>query len=86
MILNNRIDTRIAAIAAALERRRMEQEAPVDALSQCLYKLEQELSGLDKLGKAALLAELNRSDPLEGTMPLNLTMPDLERMIVEAAR
>lgn len=84
--MNNRIDTRIAAIAAALDRRRMEQEAPVDALSQSLYKLEQELSGLDKLGKAALLAELNRSDPLEGTMPLNLTMPDLERMIVEAAR
>ena len=84
--MNNRIDTRIAAIAAALERRRMEQEAPVDSLSQSLYKLEQELSGLDKLGKAALLAELNRSDPLEGTMPLNLTMPDLERMIVEAAR
>ena len=42
--MNNRIDTRIAAIAAALDRRRMEQEAPVDALSQSLYKLEQELS------------------------------------------
>ena len=84
--MNNHVEARIAAITAAIELRRMEQECPEDDLSRSLRELEQELSGLDKLGKAALLAELNRSDPLEGTMPLNLTMPDLERMIVEAAR
>ena len=40
---------------------------------------------LDRLGKAALLAELNSSDLL-GTMPLNLTALDLERMIEEVTR
>lgn len=79
------IDSRITALINALERRKMEQEGPVDALSQSLYELGRELSGLDRLGKAALLAELNSSDLL-GTMPLNLTALDLERMIEEVTR
>ena len=79
------IDSRITALINALERRKMEQEGPVDALSQSLYELGRELSGLDRLGKAALLAGLNSSDLL-GTMPLNLTALDLERMIEEVTR
>ena len=58
------IDSRITALINALERRKMEQEGPVDALSQSLYELGRELSGLDRLGKAALLAGLNSSDLL----------------------
>ena len=69
------IDSRITALINALERRKMEQEGPVDALSQSLYELGRELSGL----------ELNSSDLL-GTMPLNLTALDLERMIEEVTR
>lgn len=79
----NSIDARIAAIAEAIERRKMEQEAPVDDLSRSLFNLRQELAGLDALGKSALLYELNRGDPLEGTMGLNLSMEDLERFIAD---
>lgn len=81
--MDNHINARIAAIAAALERRKMEQEAPVDDLSRSLFDLRQELAGLDELGKSALLHELNHGAPLEGTMGLNLTMQDLEKLIEE---
>lgn len=77
------ISTRLAALYEALERRKMEQEAPVDDLSRSLFDLRQELAGLDALGKPALLYELNHGDPLEGTMSLNLTMQDLEKLIEE---
>lgn len=79
--MNNRVDARIAAIAEAIERRKMEQEAPVDDLSRSLFELGRELAGLDALGKSALLYELNHGDPLEGTMGLDLSMEDLERMV-----
>lgn len=79
--MNNRVDARIAAIAEAIERRKMEQEAPVDDLSRSLFNLRQELAGLDELSKSALLYELNHGDPLEGTMGLDLSMQDLDRMI-----
>lgn len=75
------INSRITSLYDALERRRMELESPVDKLSQSLYELEAELAGLDTLGKAALLGELNRGDPLEGTMGLDLTMQDVEKMV-----
>lgn len=75
------IDARIAALAEAIERRKMEQEDPVDDLSKSLYGLGQELVGLDVLGKSALLYELNHGDPQEGTMGLDLSMEDLERFI-----
>ena len=81
--MNNRVDARITALAEAVERRKMEQEAPVDDLSQSLFNLRQELAGLDALGKSALLYELNRGDPLEGTMGLNLSTEDLERFIAD---
>lgn len=77
------IDARIAAIAEAIERRKIEQEAPVDDLSRSLFNLRQELARLDALGKSALLYELNHGDPLEGTTGLNLSMEDLERFIAD---
>lgn len=79
----NSIDARIAALAEAIERRRMEQDSPVDDLSRSLFNLRQELAGLDALGKSALLYELNHGDLLEGTMGLNLSMEDLERFIAD---
>ena len=77
------IDARIAALAKAIEQRKMEQEAPVDDLSESLYELGRELAGLDVLGKSALLYELNHGDSLEGTMGLDLSMEDLERFIAD---
>ena len=77
----NDIKTRLAALEEALLLRKMEQEAPVDDLSRSLFNLRQELAGLDELGRSALLYELNHVDPLEGTMGLDLSMEDLEKMI-----
>lgn len=79
----NSIDARISALAEAVERRKMEQEEPVDDLSWSLFALGRELAGLDALGKSALLYELNRGDTLEGTMGLNLSMKDLERFMAD---
>ena len=77
------IDSRLAALAEAIERKRMEEEAPVDELSRSLYNLGEELARLDTLEKAALLAEFNRADPLDGTDSLNLDMEALERFIAD---
>lgn len=77
----NSIDARIAAIVEAIKRRAMEEEAPVDDLSKSLFEFGRELAGLDALGKSALLYELNHGDTLEGTMGLDLTMDDVDRMI-----
>ena len=75
------VEGRLAALEESLELRRLAQEEPIDDLSRSLFNLRQELAGLDALGKSALLHELNNSDPLEGTMGLNLSMEDLEKMI-----
>ena len=72
---------RIESIAAELERLKLEEEAPVDDLSRSLFNLGEKLAHLDTLEKAALLAEFNRADPLEGTDSLDLSMEDLERFI-----
>lgn len=55
--MEKRIDARLSALYDALERRRMEQEAPVDALSQSLYEWGQELSGLDDDEKGVVLTD-----------------------------
>ena len=47
------IETRIAALSAALQRRQMEQAAPVDPLSASLWALGAELAALDEAGLAA---------------------------------
>ena len=77
------IDSRLAALAEAIERKRMEQEYPGDELSRSLYYMVQSLSKMDSLEKAALLAEFNRDDPLHGTVSLNLDMEALERFIAD---
>ena len=53
----------------------------MDDLSRSLFNLGEKLAHLDTLEKAALLAEFNRADPLDGTDGLNLSMEDLERFI-----
>ena len=74
------IETRLAALAAEIRRRQFANEGPVDALSQSLFELEGELLGLDDLGKAVFLAELNKEDE-DGTEGVGLTLEDLERLI-----
>lgn len=71
------VDSRLAALASALERRRLEQTEPIDPLSASLYAFEEEMANLDHLGKVVLLEELNGDG-------LGLDMADLERMIREA--
>lgn len=56
MILNS-IDARITALAEAIERRKAEQEAPVDDLSRSLYEMFRELRQLDAHGLDALFTE-----------------------------
>lgn len=74
------IESRIVDLNKALERRRMEQEAPVDPLSASLFAWGRELTALDEQGKAELLEELNKPGE-DGTMGLDLDMEALERMI-----
>lgn len=74
---------RIESIVAELERLKLEEEAPVDDLSRSLFNLGEKLARLDTLEKAALLAEFNRADPLDGTGGLDLSMEDLERFIAD---
>ena len=52
----------------------------MDALSRSLEELEGALLGLDDLGKAAFLAQLNQEDE-DGTEGVGLTLEDLERLI-----
>lgn len=75
--MNNRINTRIAAMSAALQRRQMEQAMPVDGLSRSLFAFEKEMAALDEQGKEKLLAALNNPDDGE-TDCLNLTLEDIE--------
>ena len=63
MILNNRIDARLDALVAELERRRLLQTAPLDPLSASLYEMGRELAGLDEQSRDALFLKqdiLNR--------------------------
>lgn len=53
MTLNNSIEARIAAIAEAIKRRAMEEEAPADDLSKSLFEFGRELAALDEAGLAA---------------------------------
>lgn len=54
----------------------------MDALSRSLEELEGELLGLDDLGKAVLLAELNREGE-DGAEAVDLTPEDLEQWITD---
>lgn len=77
------LSKRIESIVAELERLKLEEEAPVDDLSRSLFNLGEKLAHLDTLEKAALLAEFNQGDPLEGTDSLDLSMEDLEKFIAD---
>lgn len=77
------VDARLQRLVEALERKKMEQEEPEDDLSRSLFDLGERLARLDNLEKAALLAEANYGDPLDGTDSLNLSMEDLERFIAD---
>lgn len=77
----NKIDDLLERLECVKLAREMERETPVDDLSRSLFDLRRELAELDTLGKSTLLYELNHGDPLEGTMSLNLSMENLERMI-----
>ena len=76
------IEVRLAALAETVRRRQFANEGPVDALSMSLDELEREFLGLDDLGKAVFLAELNQEDE-DGTEGVGLTLEDLERWIAD---
>lgn len=80
--MSKSIESRITALAEALQRRQMEQAAPVDGLSRSLFNLQQEFSTLDDEGKAALLEALNNPDDGEGGS-LKLTMQDIEQFLAD---
>lgn len=75
----NKIDDLMNRLEMVKLARDMEPEP--DGLSLSLWAMGKELAGLDALGKSALLYELNHSDTLEGTMGLDLSMQDLDRLI-----
>lgn len=77
------LSKRIESIVAELERLKLEEEAPVDDLSRSLYNMGQRLSKMDSLEKAALLAEFNRDDPLDGTGSLDLSLEDIARFVLD---
>ena len=52
--MNNRVDTRLAALVAEVERRRQIQEEPIDPLSASLFVFEAEVASLDEIGITAL--------------------------------
>lgn len=75
----NKIDDLMNRLEMVKLARDLEPEP--DGLSLSLWAMGKELAGLDALGKSALLYELNHSDTLEGTMGLDLSMQDLDRLI-----
>lgn len=77
----NDVKTRLAALETALELRKLEQAWPVDDLSKSLYELGRELAGLDERGRLDLLDALNTPSE-DGTAGLDLTLEELEKMIV----
>lgn len=81
--MNKQIYSRLAALAEEIRRRQEIQKMPVDQLSRSLTEFADELSELDDLGKAALLAELNRGDDLDGSMGLDLSREALDAIIAD---
>lgn len=73
------IRARMAAIAEELERRRLEQEAPIDDLSRSLFDYEAWLISLDEQGKREFLEALNGDG-------LNLQAEDVDAMARGARR
>lgn len=74
------IESRMIALADALQRRQMEQQAPVDPLSLSLFEFQGWLATLDERDKAELLESLNSPADAE-TDSFDLTLEGLERWI-----
>ena len=74
------VENRLTALASAIERRQLEQVAPIDPLSASLFALEKELAGLDAAGKVQLLTELNNPADTESGS-LHLSLGDVEKFI-----
>lgn len=74
------IENRLTALASAIERRQLEQIAPVDPLSASLFALRDELSALDERGKMDLLTAMNNPDDGESG-GLRLSAGDLDKFI-----
>lgn len=74
------IQTRLAALADVVERRRLIQSEPIDGLSASLYAFERGLAELDDVGRADFLEELNLISE-DGTEGLNMDAEALTRMI-----
>lgn len=73
------IESRMIALADALQRLQMEQQAPVDPLSASLFEMGRELAALDEQGKMELL-----NCPNDGqTDPLDLTLEDINQLIAD---
>lgn len=56
------ISTRLASIAAELERRRLLQTEPLDPLSASLFELSRELRGLNERGRETMRNELELTE------------------------
>ena len=82
----NSIDARLAAISAEVERRRLEQEEPVDPLSASLFAFEAEMAGLDEIGIAALAAETTEDGQQVLTLEQARKMVDTYRQEVTERR
>lgn len=78
--MNSNIQNRIIVLADAIQRRKIEQTAPVDPLSLSLNELQEWLTTLDEDGRRELLDELNRPSE-DGTVGLDLDMEGLTNWI-----
>ena len=81
--MDKQISSRITALTESMERRRLEQEAPVDDLSRSLFEFRRELAGLDEAGRDALFQEWNEPD--ENGVCLNMTREAFDRFLADFA-
>lgn len=72
--MSNRIDSRIAALAAAIQRRKMEQAFPTDELSRSLIDFYREIRSMNALDLMELQDENGASI---------LTQDQAQRMITD---
>lgn len=77
------IEARLAALEELARRRRELEEDTPDGLSRSLSDWITELGELDDLGRAAMLAEMNCGDDLDGSMGLDLSKETLDAMIAD---
>lgn len=75
--MNNRIETRIAAIAEAIRRNQIEQALPVDELSHSMVEAYKEIGSMTAEELQGLLTE--DGNPI-------LTLEEAEKMISEMAK